>query len=755
LTVALVLFALAAVFWGLLARREQASLAAFYLVVALGATSHTLILQSTIAPDDLRRLPDDKFFPTTQWRGFVVVEPAAQQSAHTSHRALDRTDFVLRAEAWRPTGGRYFGAPIDTPWQPAEGDIQCTMVGPANGLQCGDELEIATALEEIDAPLSPGLLDYRVFEAEQGIYYTATIGRSDWRRIQSGGGDFWANLSYRLRDWAYARLQIGLEDDPRIADFLAGMLIGYREEIPLDIEQDFRRTGTLHVFAVSGQNIAELMVVVIVLLQLCGFVRWRWAWTLAPVVLLYCLLTGAPASAVRATVMAMGVLLAWKLGRPLNALGCWSLALIAMLLWNPIILLDPGAQLSFGVVLGLVLLGPPIMRLLEAPFARDPFLPRDLLTAAQAREEKFWHYAAALLGATIAATLVSEPITAVDFHQVTPISVLANLIVVPAAGLITVVGTLGVTFSFITTLWAALINNSNWLFARLLIALVAFLARQPGASLNVPDIRTLNSPLPSFVIAPVQDSACLLLRTGGQTWLFNTGRETPARGATTHLLQFYGVNQLDGLVLMQLGIADNGGAGIIDQTFHPRQIVLPALRSRSPLEKTLPGSTFQHWAQNRRIELDPGVTIDVLNPSTESTASHEQDRSLVLLFHAGGGTILWAGKIDALLQRDLLAAHPGLRADILVLDPDTKPANDWLRALHVRAWLQIPRRDRGLNVSTPAAEPAPCQVWTLTQTGSVDVHFTPAQAGRAAEISLSPWVALPEAGDSASDPAEE
>ncbi len=155
--------------------------------------------------------------------------------------------------------------------------------------------------------------------------------------------------------------RIGLEDDPRTADFLAGMLIGYRQQIPRDIEQDFRRTGTIHVFAVSGQNIAEMFVVALILLQLVGLVRWRWAWTIAPIVLLYCLLTGSPASAVRATVMALAILLAWRLGRPLNALACWSLAFLALLIWNPLILLDPGAQLSFALVLSLILIAPPLM----------------------------------------------------------------------------------------------------------------------------------------------------------------------------------------------------------------------------------------------------------------------------------------------------------------------------------------------------------------------------------------------------------
>jgi ComEC/Rec2-related protein len=745
LLVALMAFVLSGALWWLLRRNESAALASFYFLAACAGVVHTLLAATTIFPDDLRRLPDEKTYPTTQWRGIIIQEPVAELTTHTPRRALDRTAFVFRAQDWRPTGGRYFGAPIDAPWQPARGDIQCTLMGPAD-LKCGDRLETAMALEPEPAPLVPGSLDYRAYEAEQGIYYRATISPTDWRRIETGGGNFWQNLSFRARDWTYERLQIGLEDDPRTADFLAGMLIGYRQQIPADIEQDFRHTGTLHVFAVSGQNIAELVVVAVVLLQLCGLVRWRWAWILAPVVVLYCLLTGSPASAVRATVMVLAILTAWRIGRPLNALGCWSLALLAMMIWNPAILIDPGAQLSFGVVLGLILLGPPIAHVLRRPFERDPFLPSDLLTPAQRWEETFWHRAAQVLAATIAATLVSEPITAIVFHQVTPISVFANLVVVPTAGLITMVGTLAVASSLISTTWAALLNNANWLFARLLIAFVGFLAHEPGASINVPDLRTLGTPLPSLVVAPLQDSACLLVRIPGESWLFNTGRLNPTQSATTHLLQFYGINRLEGLVLTQLSTSDNGGAEMIVRSFHPRRLILPAARTRSPLEKSVPeivalsGRPAEFWKKGDTISLTPSLSVEVLNPAADDAQDHGGDRGLVLLFHAGNQSLLWAGKISPALQQRLLAENPLLHADILVLDPNAAPDPGWLRALGVRHWLQLPHFDRELNAPTAEApDDEPSQIWPLEQTGAVEIHFNPASN----EILLRPWVALP------------
>ncbi|MCE0521702.1 MAG: ComEC/Rec2 family competence protein [Methylacidiphilales bacterium] len=742
--VALVVCLLLGFFWLLLWRHERASLTAFYFFTISAGFAWTLLVGATIAPDDLRRLPADKTAATTQWRGLIVEEPAEQLSVYASRRALDRTSFVLRVEAWRPTAGRFFGADIDSPWQSACGNVRCTLLGSAKELQCGDRIEFAAPLIPVGPSSLPGGFDPRTWEAGQGIYYHATIPSLDWRRIETGGGDWWQNLSFRARDWAYSRLQIGLEDDPRMADFLAGMLIGYRQQIPADIEQDFRRTGTLHVFAVSGQNIAEMVVVAMILLQLFGLVRWRWAWIIAPIVLLYCLLTGSPASAVRATVMALAVLFAWRLGRPLNALGCWSLAFFAMLIWNPAMLLDPGAQLSFAVVLALILLAPPLSRWMARPFQHDPLLPAALLTSAQKREEKFWWWFSLLLASGIAATIASEPITALDFHQVTPVSILANLVVVPVAGFITMIGTLSVAVSLVNTTLAALLNNANWLLARILILFVGFLAHEPGASLNVPDLRVLSSPTPSFVVAPLPESTCLLIRDSHHSWLVNTGRESSGPSLTWHLLQYYGINRLDGLVLAQMSVPDNSGAPALIRDFRPRDIAAPFLSSRSPVEKEIASAgKIDPWQRGEKFQLSPGVDMEVLHPAPDSPETRADDRGLVLLFHAGNGTLLWAGRIGPQVQADLLAAYPGLHADVLVMAADLAPDENWLRSLQVRNWLQIPPRDERLNFVSTRPVPEFCRPWPLEKTGSVEIHFDPGDSTHSSQVQLHPWLAGP------------
>jgi hypothetical protein len=370
-----------------------------------------------------------------------------------------------------------------------------------------------------------------------------------------------------------------------------------------------------------------------------------------------------------------------------------------------------------------------------------------LITAGQKREEAFWACASGLLAASVAATLVSEPITALDFYQVTPISIVANLLVVPLAGLITVVGTISVAASLLSFSLAGLFNNANWALAKLMIAIVSFFAHEPGAAINVPDLRAVSQPSPFFVAAPLQDSACLLVKNRGHSWLIDTGREVPPPSVPAKLLQFYGINRLDALILAQPSTPDNGGAALIARQFHPRQILLPVLASRSPLHLTLrdtaavAGASIEPRQRGQVLDLGPGLRAEVLGPAPASAATHEDDRSLVLLFHASGGTLLWAGRLGAAGQRELMGAFPGLHADVLVWGGDTAPDSAWLRALGNPFWLRLPPRQRYLNApSAMESESAPTAPWPLEQTGAVTVHFT---GGPSPGVELTPWVALP------------
>ena len=140
-----------------------------------------------------------------------------------------------------------------------------------------------------------------------------------------------------------------------------------------------------------------------------------------------------------------------------------------------------------------------------------------------------------------------------------------------------------------------------------------------------------SSPTPSFLVAPLQGGACVLVRTRNEAWLFNTGRESATPSTVWHLLQFYGINQLDGLVLAQMSGVDNGGAAMIARDFHPQRLVLPLLRTRSPLEKTMPeiaalaGRSPEPWRRGEDFALGRRRSgSEVLHPGARQRAQSQR-----------------------------------------------------------------------------------------------------------------------------------
>lgn len=142
------------------------------------------------------------------------------------------------------------------------------------------------------------------------------------------------------------------------AAFINGILLGTRQNIPDDLKDAFKNTGTIHVLAISGYNI--MIISEAVLLGLIWFFKRRVAfWFTVAVIILFVILTGASASVVRAAVMGLLLSFANGYGRLYDQKNSLILAGGVMIWFNPFLLVfDIGFQLSFGAVLGLVYIYP-------------------------------------------------------------------------------------------------------------------------------------------------------------------------------------------------------------------------------------------------------------------------------------------------------------------------------------------------------------------------------------------------------------
>ncbi|WP_018290630.1 ComEC/Rec2 family competence protein [Verrucomicrobium sp. 3C] len=414
--------------------------------------------------DDLRHLPQTKLGAECWWEGTLQSVPVEKE--RTGDQITTAIFAIRRASisgSSRSASGRVLL------------EVRST---PPGSLVLSQRLLVRGALQRPGEQRNPGNPDWREILAVRRVAYRLKVPWSDIHPLNAGN---WLGRQIGMaRRWASRLLQTGIENDREAVALLLGMIYGQTGGLPAKTEEEFRLAGAYHVFAVSGQNVGAFLAVGLALLEAGRISRWRWGWALLPAVAFYALFSGGSASVGRAALLSSLVLAAWLIRRPVSLLNLWGACLLLFLAHDPLSVQDVSLQLSFGVVLALLLLSTPLSRWMSSPFAPDPFIPRSLLPGAARFRETVGGGCAFLLGSSLAASMGALPFEIVHFHFVSLVGPLANLLIVPLAELIVTVGTLSLCFGTLSSLLGSLLNNANWLFVHGLLATVAMAAQLPA-----------------------------------------------------------------------------------------------------------------------------------------------------------------------------------------------------------------------------------------------------------------------------------
>jgi len=203
------------------------------------------------------------------------------------------------------------------------------------------------------------------------------------------------------------------------AALMSAMLTGAKGSLDENIENAFRASGLMHLLAVSGTHIAFLLFPVLWLFRALGFNRRAAAIASIPVIIVYCVITGFTASVLRASIMAVIVLIGKMLDRKTELINSIAIAALLILIINPFMLYDSGFQLSVGAAAGLGIL---YKRVFNCIPEKIPLFIRKAVSG------------------TIAAQAGILPVIVKYFSKLSVISVLSNLFVVPLTGAAMVFG---------------------------------------------------------------------------------------------------------------------------------------------------------------------------------------------------------------------------------------------------------------------------------------------------------------------------
>lgn len=228
------------------------------------------------------------------------------------------------------------------------------------------------------------------------------------------------NLIVKIRDWFAERIGSILPEPQE--NLGLSYLLGMKTGLPEDLSENLRAVGLTHIVVASG---AHLSILVEVARKIFGRLS-RFSGLLFSIlfILFFMAMVGFTPSILRAGIMSILTLLMWYVGRKFEP---WRIILIvaaATLMMNPMFLIDLGWLLSFASYTGIMMLGPRMTKFFCGE-KKPGFIMSTILT-------------------TLAATLMTLPITLYYFGAVSLISVMANLLILPtlsfAMGLVFLVG---------------------------------------------------------------------------------------------------------------------------------------------------------------------------------------------------------------------------------------------------------------------------------------------------------------------------
>ncbi len=627
-------------------------------------------------------------------------------------------------------------------WQPAFGRVMSRTAGVLPpGFESGRSVEVSGVVMQPPGPFARGMFDYKRHLNLRGIHYELKVDSArDWKAL---GDRIGVSLANRFRAWAQRTLARGLPEEDEALRLQWAMLLGWKTALTSEVSEPFMRSGTMHIFAISGLHIAMIAGICIALLRAVALPQMLCGLFVIPIIWFYTAATGWQASAIRATVMMTVIIMGWALRRPTNLINSLATAACLILVWQPEQLFQAGFQLSFFVVLSIALLSPMIEKVKQRLFALDPMLPDKLRPRWQRIAIKGAGMAWASFAVSLAAFLGSVPLIAHYFHLFTPGSLVANLLIVPVSSLALMSGIGAITTGDLIPVLTECFNHSAWFWMRSMIWLSETAADLPAAWCHVSPPGTLlfclyygllllacsgwfARPLVRWVgggsifallllimvkvheerqwhrvtVLPFNGSHAVYIEpaAGGEAWLINCGDPGSVDFALKPFLQSRGADCIPHLLLTHGNARSISGALLLHETFSVRQAHASPIAFRSPRYRDVLAG-FK-TSSSLKLCMTNGFTSPpwtILHPQGSDRFTSANDHGVVVLGNFDGVRVLVLPPLGREGQNAMFTRHPHLGADIVIADwpQGGELAPEWLESIQPKLLLIA-----GLNSSS-------------------------------------------------------
>jgi len=596
----------------------------------------------------------------------------------------------------------------------------------------GREVTISGKLNMPSGERNPGGFDYRDYLARSGV--SATIF-SKSERVKTGEiskGNFLVKAGISIRDKIVKTVEKCLPEQH--AGLLSAMLVGYREGLSKETEEEFSDAGISHIIAVSGTHVVFIMAPLTLIFKKIQLNEKVADIIIILILIMFVFITGFQASVLRAVIMGIVMLIGRIIRRETDVYTSMSFAALILLLYNPYILFDIGFQLSFAATLSLVLFYKSVSDIMKRFMERIKLshIP-DILTDN--------------LAITLAAQVGVLPITILYFNKISTFSVTTNLLVVPLLQTITILGFIMVIISAISLFLFQLMANINCI----LLSFILYVTKV-NSSLPFSVVRVATPPFLFIVIyylavfllllyrpvlrkvRPVhyvavftvviisivicvfsparlkvvfidvgQGDSALIRTYSGKTVLIDGGGSSGGVRSETNIgdsvvipfLLDCGITKID-LVVATHGHSDHiEGLEPVIKSLDVRSLAIPKYDHKDEFSKILAEAKKKsipvvRLESGNNIRLDDRTYLKVLNPDRDYT-KHDlslNNTSLVIKLHYENVSFLFTGDIEKEIEDYMVGKGIDLKADLLKVahhGSDTSSTVEFIKEVNPKA----------------------------------------------------------------------
>lgn len=313
-------------------------------------------------------------------------------------------------------------------------------------LEYGSQIVFRKSLQEIKNAGNPGGFDYKRYSLFHGITHQVYLKTEEFIALQETNKKWLPGFLEATREKVLTILRDNIKGDKE-SGLAEALLIGYKDNLDKTLVQSYTNTGVVHIIAISGLHLGLIYWLLIQLLkpmQRRKYVKW-----LRPLIIicglwLFSLLAGAQPSILRSAVMFTCIVLGETLTKRTSIYNTLALSAFLLLCYNPYWLWDVGFQLSYSAVLSIVIFMKPIYNLF---YTKNKLL------------DFFWK----LNAVTIAAQILTLPVSIYHFHQFPTHFLLTNFVAVPLSSLILLGEIFLCIISFIPAVALFIGKSLSWL----------------------------------------------------------------------------------------------------------------------------------------------------------------------------------------------------------------------------------------------------------------------------------------------------